>query len=87
MKVNKLNIAITGANGYLGSCISDFLANKNNIYKLTRYPKKKNKNEFLFNLKNTIAINFFKKEKIKVLIHCAHDFKVSSYKKSYDPNC
>ena len=86
MKVNKLNIAITGANGYLGSCISDFLANENNIYKLTRYPKKKNKNEFLFNLKNSIAINFFKKEKIKVLIHCAHDFKVSSYKKSYEVN-
>ena len=26
MKVNKHNIAITGSNGYLGSCISDFLA-------------------------------------------------------------
>ena len=41
MKVNKNNIAITGANGYLGSCISNFLANKNYIFKLTRYPKKK----------------------------------------------
>ena len=48
MKVNKNNIAITGANGYLGSRISNFLLNEDNIYKLTRYPKNKNKNEFLF---------------------------------------
>ena len=86
MKVKKHNIAITGANGYLGSCISNFLANKNYIYKLTRYPKKKNKNEFLFNLKNSVPINFFKQNKISVLIHCAHDFKETLYKKSYEVN-
>ena len=33
MKRRKKNIAVTGANGYLGSFISDFLKKKYNIYK------------------------------------------------------
>ena len=86
MKRKKENIAVTGANGYLGSFISNFLRKKNNIYKLTRFPKKNNKKEHLFNLKDNFSNNFFRQKNIKTLIHCAHDFKETSYKKSYEIN-
>ena len=55
MKRRKKNIAVTGANGYLGSFISDFLKKKYNIYKLTRFPKKNNKN--LSDYAETLAID------------------------------
>jgi len=86
MKGRKKNIAVTGANGYLGSFISDFLKKKYNIYKLTRFPKKNNKKEYLFNLKDNFSNNFFRQNNIDTLIHCAHDFKETSYKKSYEVN-
>ena len=81
-----MNIAISGASGYLGQRIKNELLLKNfNVISLCRNAK--NKNELNFYLgKESIDSIEFKKNKIEVLIHCAWDMSNLSEKESHKTN-
>ncbi len=66
--------AITGANGYVGSCIADYLRKRNFVvYEMGR-SLKGDKDYFIpFSLEKEIPKNSLKN--VDVLVHCAWDFK------------
>jgi len=81
-----MNIAISGASGYLGQRIKNELLLKNfNVISLCRNAE--NKNELNFHLgKGSIDSTEFKKNKIEVLVHCAWDMSNLSEKESHKTN-
>lgn len=64
-----MNIAITGGNSNLGNYLFNYLKKKNKIFLLGR----RNCHIF-YDLKKKFNFNFFKKNKIKLLIHLAHEY-------------
>ena len=65
-----MNILLTGANGFIGSHLYDFLLSKKmNVFTISRSKSKKLKNNIIQDLKNKISIN--KKMKFDAIIHCA----------------
>lgn len=65
--------AVTGSNGYVGSCIKGFLANRGwDILEVTRQPKPGTRSA-AFQLGAEVAPRTF--EGVDALVHCAYDFK------------
>ena len=73
-----LTVAVTGANGYVGSCVADYLRKHNFlVYEMGR--SFKSRQYFIpFSLEKEISPKSFKN--IDVLIHCAWDFKQIMWK-------
>ena len=73
---------VTGASGYVGSCIAKYLRqNKCIVYEMSRnFPKlhRKNKLFIQFSLGKNIEPSFF--HGIDVLVHCAYDFSLTKWK-------
>jgi nucleoside-diphosphate-sugar epimerase len=74
-----LNISVTGANGYLGSRITEYFRRNNyTVYKMTRSLMGSNgKYVIPFSLGNDVDPNVFKD--IEILIHCAWDFRAMDW--------
>lgn len=68
-----MNIAITGGNSNLGTYLFNYLKKKNKVYLLGR----KNCHVF-YDLNKKLNYDFFKKKKIKTLIHLAHEYSSNS---------
>jgi NADH dehydrogenase len=68
-----MNIAITGGNSNLGKCLFNYLKKKNKVFLLGR----RNCHIF-YDLKKKFSCNFFEKNKIKTLIHLAHEYSFNS---------
>lgn len=65
--------AVTGSNGYVGSCIKGFLARRGwDILEVTRTPKPGTRST-AFQLGSEVAPSVF--EGVDALVHCAYDFK------------
>jgi len=81
-----MNIAVTGASGYLGSRLLHFLKSQGHcVYSFVRNPKKID--EIEFSLADISGISdIFSQLKLDILIHCAWDLSISNYKKSYEYN-
>lgn len=87
--MKKKNILITGFNGFLGrNLIKKINYNQYNIYGIGNSKKKKYKNIlFIKNKINSKNLNFFKKKKIDIIIHCAGSPKVGlEYNKDFKKN-
>lgn len=86
MEINKnIVFGITGANGYLGSSIKNYLVQ--NSFKVIEYNhslKKKDANVFQLTLNETIDPEIFKG--VDILIHCAYDFKLAKWEDIYNIN-
>ena len=69
--------AVTGANGYVGSCIAEYLRrNKCMVYEMGRHlPKHRDRFAIQFSLGKKINPNALRG--IDVLIHCAYDFSLT----------
>lgn len=71
----KLKCAITGANGYVGSCIKKaFQEQKDEVYELTRT---KAPGHIPFSLEEGVSPQHLKG--LDVLVHCAYDFRASRW--------
>lgn len=84
-----LNIAITGAGGYLGSCLSRyFKARGDNVFQLTSNPVKVDSSmpTASYSLLRGASIGFFAQHKINALIHGAWDFDARSRKEMWASN-
>ena len=68
-----MNIAITGGNSNLGNYLFNYLKKKNKVFLLGR----RNCNIF-YDLKKEFNYDFIKKNKIKALIHLAHEYSFNS---------
>jgi NADH dehydrogenase len=68
-----MNIAITGGNSNLGNYLFNYLKKSNKVFLLGR----KNCHIF-YDLKKKFNYNFIKKNKIKTLIHLAHEYSSNS---------
>ena len=79
MKFKSLKCAVTGASGYVGSCIAEhLLKNQCTVYEMRRnLPKYKNKFTIQFSLGKDVNANALRG--IDVLIHCAYDFSVTKW--------
>jgi nucleoside-diphosphate-sugar epimerase len=67
------NWGITGAEGYLGKTLSNYLKErKQSIYCYSRKYSNKNKYELFFDLQLDLSAELFRN--IDILIHCAYDF-------------
>jgi nucleoside-diphosphate-sugar epimerase len=65
--------AVTGSNGYVGSCIKSYFAGHGwEVFELTRRPKPKTRSA-LFQLGDDISPQLL--SGITALVHCAYDFK------------
>ncbi len=70
----ELKIAVTGANGYLGSCLGDYFAEQSyDVYKLTSR-KSPGEKQVRFTLSEGVEKGFFADHKIDSLVHAAYDF-------------
>lgn len=70
---NKKICAITGSNGYVGSCVKTYFAARGwEIFELTRRPKAKT-HAAQFQLGNDISPQLL--SGVSAFIHCAYDFK------------
>lgn len=70
--------AITGANGYVGSRLSDFFASRGwSVLELTRRPSSpaERKTHAPYELGSPISADVFRDNRVSVLIHCAYDFR------------
>ena len=68
--------AITGANGYLGSVVARWFADRG--WKVVALTRSKTSEPYLhvpFSLDSTLEPDVFKTHKITTLIHCAYDFR------------
>jgi len=76
MKFKSIKCAVTGASGYVGSRIAEYLLkNKCAVYEMRRnLPKHKNKFVIQFSLGKDVNANALRG--IDVLIHCAYDFSL-----------
>lgn len=80
----KLNIAITGANGYIGSYFKNFLADKGHaIYTLGRAQVESAQFIYFDLAKPNISADL---AHIDVLIHCAYDFSLTDFAKIHAVN-
>lgn len=76
--MNKLNIAITGANGYIGSILSSYLEKQgHSICQMIREPSTNQVKYIQFQLGEKNDYSLLKD--IDVLIHCAYDFSLTNY--------
>lgn len=70
-----MNILVTGANGFLGSNISNLLCNEHNVFAVSRSFNKLNKNNIICirsEMSNYISLDeIIKNLKIDTMIHCA----------------
>ncbi len=76
MNSSKMNIAITGISGYLGSCLAKNLVKEHRVFGLKRKNSdcsriKDLSDIVLFDVENRNLEDLFKKIKIDVVIHCA----------------
>jgi nucleoside-diphosphate-sugar epimerase len=73
------NVAITGVSGYLGSNIATLFQQRGFVtYGLTSsqsQPSENNQLRIPFSLNKPPSADFFLKQEIKILIHCAYDFR------------
>lgn len=75
--------AVTGANGYVGSRIAEYFeAHRWNVFEFTRHPRpcsSLGRVHLPFRLESPIAPRVFQDHSIRVLIHCAYDFRPVSW--------
>ncbi len=86
-RMKKIKCIITGANGFVGSTIVDYLEKKKLIVcELGRKPYKTiiNKNFTKYSLGDLINPYVFKD--VDVFIHCAYDFKLRNWKEIHRTN-
>ena len=79
--MKKLKVAVTGANGFVGSRIADFLRKKGcEVYEIGRHPSSEIKNSKYF-IYHSLGkgIDQDKLKNIDVLVHCAYDFSLTSW--------
>ncbi len=78
--MNKFNIAITGANGYIGTYLSTFLKKQGHtIYAMSRKPCPSADKFIHFELGRNNEYTSL--NDIDVLIHCAYDFSITNYQR------
>src|SRR5437868_7987667 len=76
--------AITGSNGYVGSCIKNhFAAQGWEIFELTRRPKA-NSRGFRFQLGDDISPQLL--AGVSALVHCAYDFQPLRWREIHEIN-
>jgi nucleoside-diphosphate-sugar epimerase len=83
---DQLRIAITGASGYLGGALVDLFQKKGFVvYRLTSSSKRDGSSldqyTIEYSLGEALSADFFKRNNIDVLIHCAYDFNLVDWKK------
>ncbi len=79
MKVKPIKCAISGASGYVGSCIAKYLRNNKCIVYEMRRNLPSNRDKFIpFSLEKDIDAKVLRG--IDVLIHCAYDFSPVRWK-------
>ncbi len=89
MPADKLRIAITGATGYLGSCLSHYFKEANAcVFQLTSSPHNADTSLAVarFSLVDGVGNGFFAGNQIDMLIHAAYDFLPKSRKEISDTN-
>lgn len=83
MRFSGQRCAVTGANGYVGSRISECFATRGwEVFEFTRRPRPDlplNVFHVPFQLESPLEPNIFEDNGIRVLIHCAYDFRPSKW--------
>jgi len=81
-KMKALSYAVTGANGFVGSTIADFLRSKKyKVYEIGRHPSRNIQGmQYFIHYSLEDAIDKKKLKKIDVIIHCAYDFQLTKWK-------
>ena len=87
MKNHNLKCVVTGANGYVGSVITNYLCNHGIIVYEFRHLRQKPPaphTEFIipYSLEAEVDELFFKN--IDMLVHCAYDFRLSKWEDIFD---
>lgn len=80
--MKKLRCGVTGANGFVGSTIATFLRNKKyEVYEIGRKPSKgTQKKQYFIHYSLGEDTDKKKLQNIDVIIHCAYDFSLTSWK-------
>jgi nucleoside-diphosphate-sugar epimerase len=79
--------AVTGTNGYLGSRLSRALEGAGwAVYRLSRQGSEEKARAVPFSLAEGAPQDFFKREQIKALVHCAYDFRLTSWADIFEQN-
>lgn len=80
--MNKLTIAVTGASGYIGSHLCDFLQKQGHvIYKMGRHASNADDSNFInFELGKENCLEHL--QDVDALIHCAYDFSITHAQKN-----
>lgn len=78
--MNKMNIAITGVSGYIGSYLFNYFQSQNyNVYEMGRKKKFADERHFIpFHLGGENCYDAL--DNIDILIHCAYDFSLTDAK-------
>ena len=80
--MNTYNIAITGANGYIGSSLSTYLKDRGHcVYQMARKPTKNEMKDFIYFELGT-KNSYHHLNDMDVLIHCAFDFSLTNFTQS-----
>lgn len=75
-----VNCAITGANGYIGSRLSDFFIQRGfTVFACTRRLEPGSTRGIYFELRTPPSAEEFRSRHIEILIHCAYDFSVTRW--------
>lgn len=81
------NVAITGANGYVGSRLARCFEKRGHVvFPMIRRLLSNTERHIPFDLNHAIPAIEFRKRNIEILIHCAYDFSPKSWSEIYTRN-